>query len=207
MHEFKLKEVHTMSQIYLRQAQLADRDAIMKIINEAKAAMKRAGSPQWQDGHPNVSMITADISREIGWVLMIDQQVAGYVAMQLTPEPTYQHISNGQWAQPDQPYATFHRFAISDRFRGRHLGQFLISNLLTLGLAKGLVNFRLDTHPVNGAMQGLAKSCGFVQRGEIEVDDRLDPHRLAFELNLAQPRPQLGHVSNDFMKPLLHHDK
>jgi ribosomal protein S18 acetylase RimI-like enzyme len=207
MHEFKLKEVHTMSQIYLRQAQLADRDAIMKIINEAKAAMKQAGSPQWQDGHPNATMITTDISREIGWVLMIDRQVAGYVAMQLTPEPTYQHISNGQWAQPDQPYATFHRVAISDRFRGQHLGQFLISNLLTLGLAKGLVNFRLDTHPVNGAMQGLAKSCGFVQRGEIEVEDQLDPHRIAFELNLDQPRPQLGHVSNDFMKPLLHHDK
>ena len=196
-----------MSQIYLRQAQLADRDAIMKIIDEAKAAMKRAGSPQWQDGHPNATMITEDISQEIGWVLIFNRQIAGYAAMQLTPEPTYQHISNGQWAQPDQPYATFHRVAISDRFRGQHLGQFLIANLLTLGIAKGLVNFRLDTHPVNDAMQGLAKSCGFIQRGAIEVDDQLDPHRLVFELNLSQPRAKLGHVSNDFMKPLLHHNQ
>ena len=195
-----------MSQIYLRQAQLTDRDLIMKIIDEAKAAMKRAGSPQWQDGHPTAAMITEDISREIGWVLMVDQQVVGYAAMQLTPDPTYRHISNGRWAQPDEPYATFHRVVISDRFRGHHLGQFLISNLLTLGLAKGMVNFRLDTHPVNGAMQGLAKSCGFVQRGEIKVADQIDPHRIAFELNLSHPRPQLGHVSNDFMKPLLHHD-
>ena len=43
-----------MTQIYLRQAQLADRDTIMQIIADAKAAMKKAGSPQWQDGHPKI---------------------------------------------------------------------------------------------------------------------------------------------------------
>ena len=173
-----------MTQIYLRQAQLADRDTIMQIIADAKAAMKKAGSPQWQDGHPNATMITEDITKKIGWVLVIEQQIAGYVAMQLTPDPAYQHIKNGQWAQPDQPYATFHRVVISGHFRGHHLGQFLISNLLTLGLVKGFTNFRLDTHHVNVAMQGLAKSCGFEQRGEIEVDDKIDPRRIAFELNL-----------------------
>lgn len=47
-----------MTQIYLRQAQLPDRDTIMQIIDDAKAAMKKAGSPQWQDGHPNTTMIT-----------------------------------------------------------------------------------------------------------------------------------------------------
>ncbi len=196
-----------MTQIYLRQAQLPDRDTIMQIIDDAKAAMKKAGSPQWQDGHPNTTMITEDITKKIGWVLVIEQQIAGYVAMQLTPDPTYQHITNGQWAQPTQPYATFHRVVISSHFRGHHLGQFLISNLLTLGLAKGFTNFRLDTHPVNAAMQGLAKSCGFEYRDDIEVDDKLDPHRLAFELNIPQSYNPQEHVSNDFMKPLLHHDK
>ena len=196
-----------MTQIYLRQAQLADRDTIMQIIADAKAAMKKAGSPQWQDGHPNATMITEDITKKIGWVLMIEQQIAGYVAMQLTPDPAYQHIKNGQWAQPDQPYATFHRVVISGHFRGHHLGQFLISNLLTLGLVKGFTNFRLDTHHVNVAMQGLAKSCDFEQRGEIEVDDKIDPRRIAFELNLDQSHLTRQHVDNDFMKPLLHHDK
>ena len=177
----------------------------MEIIDDAKAAMKKAGSPQWQDGHPNITMITEDITKKIGWVLVIDQQVAVYVAMQPTPDPNYQHITNGQRAQPTQPYATFHRVVISSRFRGHHLGQFLMSNLLTLGLTKGITNFRLDTHPVNAAMQGLAKSCGFEYRGDIEVDDKLDPHRLAFELNITQPHHQ-DHVTNDFMTPLLHHD-
>lgn len=194
-----------MTQIYLRQAQLSDRDTIMQIIDEAKAAMKKAHSPQWQDGHPNLTMITEDITREIGWVLMVNQQIGGYVAMQLTPDSAYKVITNGQWAQPDRPYATFHRVVISDRFRGRQLSKFLFTNLITLGLAKGFTNFRLDTHPVNAAMQGLAKSFGFQQRGEVQVDDKIDPRRLAFELNLTQPRPHYHHVSNDFMKPLLHH--
>lgn len=192
-----------MQQVYLRRATLADRPDIMQIIAEAKAAIKRAGGHQWQDGHPNLTMITEDISREIGWVLVINQELAGYTAMLTTPEPSYRVIKNGSWAQPSQPYATFHRVAISDHFRGQHLGKLLFSNLLTVGLSMGITNFRLDTHEQNQAMQGLAKSFGFVARGIVEVPDKIDTHRIAFELNLEKKAPRLTHITNDFMKPLI----
>lgn len=193
-----------MSAIYLRAAREADCPTIMKIINQAKATMKAAGSPQWQDGHPNMTMIKNDIHQGIGWLLVVDNQVAGYAALQLKPDPNYNHITDGNWQVTDQPYATFHRVAVGNRFRGHHLSKFLFSNLLTIGQAKGIRNFRLDTHRVNHPLQGLARDFGFKQRGIIHVQDKLDTARLAFELNLVDEHHHFDHITNDFMAPLLH---
>ena len=85
-----------MSTIYLRRAKLADLDTIMEIIEEARNSLKNDGNPQWQDGHPDRAMITHDISQEISWVLVVNDQVAGTAALQLAPEPSYQNIHNGQ---------------------------------------------------------------------------------------------------------------
>lgn len=191
-----------MSVTYLRKATPNDITTIIKIIDQAKEMMKKAGSPQWQDGHPDQAMISHDVQCENGWVLMVGPQIAGYAVLQLTPEPTYQHIREGHWEVNDQPYITIHRVAISNQFRGHHLSKFLFSNLITIGLAHGITNFRLDTHKVNKPMQGLAHSFGFHQRGLINVNDKYDPVRLAFELNLTAKSSPHGHVNNDFMTPL-----
>lgn len=87
-----------MSTIYLRRAKLADLDTIMEIIEEARNSLKNDGNPQWQDGHPDRAMIAHDISQEISWGLVVNDQVAGTAALQLAPEPSYQNIHNGQWS-------------------------------------------------------------------------------------------------------------
>ena len=65
-----------MSTIYLRRAKLADLNTIMEIIEEARKALKNAGNPQWQDGHPDRTMINRDISQEISWVLIVNNQLS-----------------------------------------------------------------------------------------------------------------------------------
>ena len=99
-----------MSTIYLRRAKLADLDTIMEIIEEARNSLKNDGNPQWQDGHPDRAMIAHDISQEISWGLVVNDQVAGTAALQLAPEPSYQNIHNGQWSHPQSPYATIPLF-------------------------------------------------------------------------------------------------
>lgn len=192
-----------MSVIYLRKAQQTDINSIMQIINQAKQRMKNAGSPQWQDGHPTQEMINQDIQRQNGWVLMIGDQIAGYSVLQFTPEPTYKVIKDGQWTNNNQPYATIHRVAISDHYHGQHLSKFLFSNLITIGIAHGITNFRLDTHRVNLPMQRLAKSCGFKHCGTVIVKDKIDTIRMAFELNLGSHQQPIHHITNDFMSPLI----
>lgn len=171
-----------MTAIYTRQAQLADLDQIMTIIDAAKALLKNDGSPQWQDGHPDRQMITKDIQAGICYVLVVGQQVAGTATLMVTPDPCYAEI-DGAWLKPDQPYATVHRLALAADFRGQHLSDFFMSNLLSLAYEKGLHQVRIDTHALNQRLQHLAQKFDFVYCGIIKVDDVIDPDRKAYELD------------------------
>ncbi|WEV38978.1 GNAT family N-acetyltransferase [Lactobacillus sp. ESL0680] len=169
--------------IYIRLAQNADLSAIMPIINQAKKLLKQDGSPQWQDGHPNEQMFQDDIIQQRAYVLIVDQEVAGVAVLQTTPDPNYVDIA-GAWQNTTTAYATIHRIAISDKYRGQHLGAIFISNLLSRGLFLGFHNFRIDTHAMNKRMQSLIKKSGFHYRGVIHVDPTPDGARYAYELNL-----------------------
>lgn len=169
--------------IYLQQATNKDITKIMQIINQAKQLLKEDGNPQWQNGRPNQEIITTDIVKKQAYCLMVDQQIDGIAILQTTPETTYAKI-DGAWHQEHLQYATIHRIAISANFRGQHLGQFFMSNLISQGKLKGINNFRIDTHPVNLRMQKLIKKTGFKYRGTIQIDQTKDGLRYAYELNL-----------------------
>lgn len=173
-----------MANIYLRKSSLNDLDDIMEIIGEAKALLKKDGSPQWQVGGPTREVLTNDIEKEINWVLIVDDVIAGTATLLDTPEPTYTDIKNGHWDNETDPYVTTHRVAISSKYRGMHLSKFMFTNLTTIAVEHGFKNLRIDTHALNQRMQGLAKSLGYQYRGNIFVDDPIDSKRLAFELNL-----------------------
>ena len=191
-----------MAETYLRRAKLQDLPAIMKIIDDAKELLKKNGSPQWQNGYPNQETLTQDIAMQTNWVLINDNKVAATATLQLTPEPTYRNITQGQWQQPDEPYATIHRVAISSNYRGQGLSKLLFSNLLTVGQMQGIKNFRVDTHRSNKAMQHIAENFNFKKRGIIKVNDQNDPERLAYELNLGSHH-KLTRINNNFMQPLI----
>lgn len=191
-----------MAEIYLRRAQAQDLAAIMKIIDDAKNLLKKNGSPQWQNGYPNRETFAQDIATQTNWVLINGNKVAATATLQLTPEPTYRNITQGQWQQPDEPYATIHRVAISSNYRGQGLSKLLFSNLLTVGQMQGIKNFRIDTHRNNKAMQHIVENFNFKRRGIIKVNDQNDPERLAYELNLGSHR-KLTRINNNFMQPLI----
>ena len=191
-----------MAEIYLRRAQLQDLTVIMKIIDDAKELLKKNGSPQWQNGYPDQETFTQDIVMQTNWILINDNKVVATATLQLTPEPTYRNITQGQWQQPDEPYATIHRVAISSNYRGQGLSKLLFSNLLTVGQMQGIKNFRVDTQRSNKAMQHIAENFNFKKRGIIKVNDQNDPERLAYELNLGSHH-KLTRINNNFMQPLI----
>ncbi|MDY4003990.1 GNAT family N-acetyltransferase [Ligilactobacillus saerimneri] len=173
-----------MANIYTRPAQMNDLPMIMKIIAGAKEFLKASGSPQWQTGYPATSDIELDIKNSHAYVLLVAGQVVGYAAVVIGNEPTYHTITKGSWANTTDPYATIHRMAISQDFRGQHLSHFFMTNIITLMASQGITNIRLDTYRLNQPVQKIAAKFDFSQRGEILVDDPLDPRRIAFELNL-----------------------
>lgn len=174
-----------MSTIYIRKAVARDIDDIMVVINEAKAMMKAEGSPQWQAGDPNEEIILSDMEKEYAYVLIVDGEIAGTACLMMEDDPSYAVI-DGAWENDMDPYATIHRIAISNKYRGQHLTDYFLSNLITVAYAKGFKNMRIDTYKLNERMQHISLKHGFEYRGMVKVNDPIDPNRLAYELNLEK---------------------
>lgn len=172
-----------MSLIFIRRAKITDVDKIEDILQDAVQFLKKSGSPQWQSGYPNRQTVIEDIENNVAWVLTVDKQVAGYAAVVIGRDPNYEKIV-GAWENDVDKYATIHRFVLSSNFRGMHLSQFFLSNIISVTYAQGIHNFRIDTYKKNKIVQHLATSHGFIKRGVIQVVDPIDPDRLAYELNL-----------------------
>lgn len=173
-----------MSLIFTRRAQNSDVDKIVQILDDAIAFLKKSGSSQWQNGYPNRKTVEEDIKNKVAWVLTVDNEVAGYAAVVIGDEPTYADIE-GKWKNNVDTYATIHRIAVSSKFRGMHLIQFFLSNIISLTYAQGIHNFRIDTSRKNKIVQHIAVSHNFIERGIIQVtEDPVDSSRIAYELNL-----------------------
>lgn len=177
-----------MSLIYIKRATLAELPAVMAIIKQAQALLKADHSPQWQNGYPDEATLHADIMTQQCWVLMVGEQVAGTATMIVADDPNYQDITNGQWQNTTDPYATIHRIAIGKDFGGQHLSHFFFSNLISAAYNTGIRNFRIDTHNLNKRMQAIATGFGYQYRGKIYVSEPATNHednaRRAYELNL-----------------------
>ncbi|MBP2058401.1 ribosomal protein S18 acetylase RimI-like enzyme [Lactobacillus colini] len=173
-----------MNLIYARKAKATDIDDIVEIINQAKQFLKASGSSQWQGDYPAGADLEQDINSGVGLVLVVDGKVAGYAAVIEGIEDTYLKI-DGAWSDDKHTYATIHRLAISDRYRGMHLMDNFISNIITLELSRNVYNFRVDTSKNNKIVQHIFEKHNFIKRGIIYVtEDPIDNSRLAYELNL-----------------------
>ena len=117
-----------MSLIFTRRAQNSDVDEIVQILNDAISFLK-------ESGYPNRATVEDDIKNGCAWVLTVDNEVAGYAAVVIGRDSNYAKI-DGEWNNDVDSYATIHRIAISSKFRGMHLTQFFLSNIISLTYAQ-----------------------------------------------------------------------
>jgi len=166
--------------IYLRKAELSDVLSIMPIIEQARQFLKEAGSNQWQGTYPSKVDIEKFISREVGYVLVVDNEVSSFCALITGEDVQYTKIYNGTWINDNLDYVTVHCLATSDKYRGLGLTKYLFSNIFTLMKLRGYNDFRVDTHPANEIMQAVFEREGFHKRGMVFYEG----DRLAYQLLL-----------------------
>ncbi|GFH41488.1 N-acetyltransferase [Lactococcus hodotermopsidis] len=160
----------------MRQATLADLRAIVAVIENARAFLKRQGIDQWQtSSYPNVSDVSADIETGVGYVLEIDGEIAGYAAVITGFDPAYDKIQDGAWLNDNRDYVTIHRLALSDQFRGRALAQQFFRAIFAE--FSSYHDFRCDTHTENQIMQHILTKLGFEKCGIVLFEGA----RLAFQ--------------------------
>ena len=170
----------TDSAISHRSAAPGDRDAILAVIDRARAAIRALGIDQWQDGYPEPEVIAADIAAGIGYVFEANGRIAGYLALASGREPVYARI-DGAWLSSG-PYLTIHRMCIDDGHRGTGLSARMLAFAETAARAQGCASVRADTHRGNAVMRALLRKCGFTTCGKVRYPVTAgDPIRVACE--------------------------
>ena len=149
----------------LELAQPKDAAKCYAIIQAAKEFQREQGFIQWTEDYPNESTIREDIATGKGYVLTVDQEIAGYMCIDFSGEPAYANIE-GAW-NTEIPYAVVHRMAFSQEYRGKGLSSVALRLVADLCLSKGVNSIRVDTDFRNTRMQHILEKCGFSKCGVI----------------------------------------
>lgn len=163
----------------LRKAQERDVDAIADLYAQARASLREAGIPQWQDGYPDASDARRDIAAGTGYVLEENGEVIAFACLAFGVEPTYDVIEQGAW-QYSGDYGYLHRVAVSGRAKGRGAAGIFFDELKRQARERGVKALRGDTHRDNAPMQRVMEKNGLSYRGIIHVEDGTE--RLAYEM-------------------------
>lgn len=148
-----------------RKATSTDIPSIWEILKSAIKRRKQDGSNQWQDGYPNPEVITDDIEQGVGYVLMRDDEIVGYVAILINDEPEYANLK-GQWLTNDD-FVVYHRVAIAEKWLGQGLAKELLGHIEDFARAKGINSIKADTNFDNIPMLRLFEKLGYKYCGEV----------------------------------------
>lgn len=151
--------------IQLRNARFSDHARIWEILQSAILKRKNEGSKQWQDGYPNSDTVSDDISKEIGYVLEIDNQIAAYTALIFDKEPNYE-IETVSWLTSGK-YAVVHRVAVSPEFVGQGIAKKLFVALEDVVKSKNVFSIKVDTNFDNTPMLKILEKLEYQYCGEI----------------------------------------
>ena len=168
-----------------RPAEEGDIPAIMEIIAQARAWMDANGIDQWTEEYPAAADYRNDMARGECCVLTCGGAVGAVFTLYARPEESYAAITDGKWGS-DEPYASIHRCAVAEQWRGSGLAGEMAAAWAELARGMGLGWLRIDTHKKNRAMVGLLRKSGFQYRGNVLVEAAPphDPRRVAYEKKL-----------------------
>ena len=170
--------------MFIRRAVDADLASILAIIRQAREYLAAQGLPQWQGGHgPDRAAVERDLADGEGYVLVTEGAICGYAALTSAPDENYAGITEGQWAEGEDRYASIHRVAIAPTLRGKGLSKQFLHDLVTAAGVLGYRDIRIDTHPQNQIMEKVIFHTGFAYKGMIRLPI---PHgeRRAYQLLL-----------------------
>ena len=156
-------------------------EEMVRITNEAKVQLKNIGTDQWQHGYPNEDVWAKDIEEKTAWVAVDEGKVCGAFAFLTIDEESYRVIE-GKWLT-DTPYASVHRFCVSDHVKGRGVAAFMFKAAFDMARDRDYKSVRIDTHPGNMPMQKALKKSSFTYCGDIYLvgGNENGAKRLAYE--------------------------
>lgn len=151
---------------HFRKATVSEIPQIWEILKQAIQRRKEDGSNQWQDGYPNLAIVTNDIEKEVGYVLCDNNGVIiGYSVLLINDEPEYEKIE-GEWLT-EGDFVVFHRVAISQEFLGQGFAKIIFKFIEDFALAHDIYSLKVDTNFDNAPMLNIFDKMGYTYCGEV----------------------------------------
>ena len=163
-----------MNNHVIRPSREADIPAIMAMLDHSRSLMRTDGNLTQWTGYPTQEDIQNDITAGVSYIIEGESASVPQGTFALVPgiEPTYGVIAHGRWIDNNTPYSTLHRLARTEGAQGVAATAFAFAK-------EHCDHLRVDTHKDNGAMMHLLRKEGFVECGEVYMDD--GSGRQAFE--------------------------
>ncbi len=162
-----------MSRLKVREAQVADLDEMLRVMDRARRFMRENGNhEQWTGGYPSKEVLRADIGKGNSYVIENNGKLVGTFCFIIGADPTYSVI-DGDWIDNENEYGTIHRIASDGSERG-------VADTALEFCQQKIDNIRIDTHEDNAPMLKWIESRGFRYCGIIRLAD--GSPRKAFQL-------------------------
>ena len=165
-----------------RPAAEEDLPAILAMVKDARASLKKHRVDQWQGQYPDAAAFRADMERGECFVLLHGGESSGFFTLSTREEESYAAITDGKWTE-GMAYCTLHRCAVAKEWRGSGMAEQMLRCVEEQARAFGLRCVRTDTHRKNKSMQRLLRESGYRYRGNVLVsaEPGHDPARQAYE--------------------------
>lgn len=160
-----------------RKSKKDDMEDILAIIGQAQDFFKSQGIDQWQNGYPNYNVIKKDIDNDESYVIEEDGRILATSMITFKEQTAYNSIQEGKWLSNGE-YATIHRIAVDNNYKGYGLATKMMAYIEQLCLDNNIYSIKVDTHAQNVPMQKLLEKRGFVYCGIVALSDG---DRVAFE--------------------------
>ena len=108
-----------------RPATEEDLPALMEIVRDAQASLKKHRVDQWQDGYPREENFRFDMERGECFVLLHGEEIAGFFTLSTREEESYAAITDGKWTE-GMAYCVLHRAAVAQKYRGSGMAAYLM---------------------------------------------------------------------------------
>ena len=130
----------------IRKGLYSDIDRILKITKACAKHMISKGIYQWNDLYPNKSAFEKDVNRNELYILQIDKNIIGCIAISTLIDEEYLPV---KWLTPNKNNIYIHRLAIHPEHQGNRYAQQLMDFAEQYAIENNYASIRLDTFSQN----------------------------------------------------------
>lgn len=161
-----------------KNAKISDLDEIVKLKDAVKKSIKDERLDIWQEDYPTKELLKDDIIKGYARIVLIDDEVVGYIAL----IPTEEDYGPGFYG--DTSLLSYSRLMTSPSHRGKGIAKNMIVSAIKEAREKGYDGMGIAVDDVNHRAIGLYRSFGFEKAGSIDIPEAkntLDKYVLIFD--------------------------